>query len=128
MAIDFKFASNFPNLTQADYDNAYDTVLIEYSGINKLWAELEETLRDGKRLLCYNYLVAWHLANIMPSEVQGVSSDGGKPLTSKSIGGTNLSFKDIVVQAGMEQFTTNAFGLNVLRMFQGAPERMKLYG
>jgi hypothetical protein len=124
----FKFAANFPNLTQTDFDAAYADVCTQFSGILELWADIETTVRDAKRALCLNYMVGWHLANLYPAEVEGISSDGGKPLTSKSIGGTSLSFKDIVTPQGLEMFSTNTYGLAALSMILSAPERWKIYG
>jgi hypothetical protein len=126
--MDFKFATKFPNLVQADFDNAYDDVSIQFSGILELWADMATEVRDAKRLLCINYLVAWYLADMYPAEVIGISSDGGKPLSSKSIGGTSLSFKDVPCPPGLEQFTTNTFGMEALRMILSAPERWQIYG
>lgn len=128
MAFEFKFAHKFPNLIQDDFELAYVEISTQYTGIQELWAKLEPTIRDAKRDLCYNYLVAWYLANINPIEAEDVVHDGGKPLISKNIGGTSLSYKDIEVPPGFEQFTTNVFGLEALKMILSAPERFKIYG
>lgn len=127
MSYTFSFASNFPGLVQANFDAAYLAVTTQFAGVSQLWATLEATIRDAKRALCYQYLTAWYLADMFPAEVSGVASDGGKPLTSKSIGGTSVTFKDIQVQPGMEQFTSNAFGVKAIGMLMSAPERYYIY-
>ena len=127
MSYAFSFASNFPNLAQADFDTAYTAVTTQFAGVSSLWASIDATLSAAKIALCYQFLTAWWLADMHPAEVSGIASDGGKPLTSKSIGGTSITYKDIEVQPGMEQLTTNAFGLKALAMIQGAPERYYIY-
>jgi hypothetical protein len=122
----FKFARNFPTLSQPDFEDAYDIVTVQYSGSTTLWAN--DVNRDSKRLLFINYLVAWYLANLNPASVVGIVSDGGQPLQNKSIGGTSITYKNLPTQSGLEGLTTNVFGLEALRMYQGCPERFQLYG
>lgn len=122
----FRFARNFPNLVQPDFEDAYEIITITYSGLYTLWSN--DTNKEAKQTLFINYLVAWYLANTRPEEVQGIVHDGGKAVSHKDIGGTALSYSSMNVQNGLEQFTTNIFGLEALRMLQGCPERFKIYG
>ena len=127
MSFSFKFAGNFLSLNSADFNNAYDIIKTQFYGVGNLWQGLPADIRASKRELLYNFLVAWYLASTNPENLKGVDSNG-LPLTSKSIGGVNIGFEQLMVQSGMEIFKTNTFGLQALQMIQGAPERYKLYG
>ena len=124
---DFKFASNFPTLTDTDIDNAYDIVSVMFSGVLQCWRALNEPLRTQKRTLCLNYLIAWYLLDQNPQSAVGVMGNGGMALTSKSIGGTSLSFADMDAQEGIKQLNSNVFGQNALMMIQSIPERFGIY-
>ena len=124
---DFKFASNFPTLTDTDINNAYDIVSVMFSGILQCWRALNEPLRTQKRTLCMNYLLAWYLLDQNPQSAVGVMGNGGMALTSKSIGGTSLSFADMDAQEGIKQLNSNVFGQKALTMIQSIPERFGIY-
>ena len=124
---DFKFAANFPTLTDTDINNAYDIVSVMFSGINQCWRALPEPLRTSKRTLCMNYLTAWYLLDNNPQSAVGVMGNGGMALTSKSIGGTSLSFADMDAQEGIKQLNSNVFGQKALMMIQSIPERFGIY-
>lgn len=124
---DFKFSSNFPTLSDTDINNAYEIVSVMFSGIMQLWAVLDPPIRDSKRSLCMNLLVAWYLLDANPASATGVLGNGGMALTSKSIGGTSLSFADMDAQEGIKQLNSNVFGQKALTMIQSAPERYGIY-
>ena len=124
---DFKFASNFPTLTDTDINNAYEIVSVMFSGVLQCWRALNEPLRTQKRTLCLNYLIAWHLLDSNPQSAVGVMGNGGMALTSKSIGGTSLSFADMDAQEGIKQLNSNVFGQKALIMIQSIPERFGIY-
>ena len=124
---DFKFASNFPTLSDTDINNAYDIVSVMFSGVLQCWRALNEPLRTQKRTLCLNYLIAWHLLDSNPQSAVGVMGNGGMALTSKSIGGTSLSFADMDAQEGIKQLNSNVFGQKALTMIQSIPERFGIY-
>lgn len=124
---DFKFADNFPTLTDTDINNAYDIVSVMFSGVLQCWACLEEPLRTQKRTLLLNLLIAWYLLDTQPTKAVGVMGNGGMALTSKSIGGTSLSFGDMDAQEGIKQLNSNVFGQKALAMIQGIPERFGIY-
>lgn len=128
MSFEFKFTTNFPTFGSDMIDESYADVLVQFAGVMQLWADVAPEIRDSKRTLCMNYILAWYLADLYPSSVVGLNADGGKPLGSKSINGVSLNFKEVPCPPGLEQFTTNAFGLEALRMILGAPERWKIYG
>ena len=128
MSFDFKFARNFRGLTQDDYDDAYDEVSTRFAGVSTLWAILDTTIQTNKRTLCLNYLVAWYLADMYPFKVTGIDADG-RPLNSKSIGGTFLSFATLGNRdSTLQELTTNTFGLKAKAMIETAPEMMGIYG
>lgn len=124
---DFKFAENFPSLTDAQIDNAYEIVSVMFSGVLECWRVLKEPLRTQKRTLCINLLTAWYLLDANPQSAVGVMGNGGMALTSKSIGGTSLSFADMDAQEGIKQLNSNVFGQKALIMIQSAPERFGIY-
>jgi len=123
----FKYAENFPNLTDTEINDAYEIVSVMFSGVNQLWGVLNAEVRDLKRSLCMNLLVAWYLLDMNPTSATGVIGNGGMALSSKSIGGTSLSFQDMDAQEGLKQLNTNVFGQKALAMIQGAPERFGIY-
>lgn len=124
---DFKFADNFPTLTDQDINSAYDIVSVMFSGVLSCWAVLEEPLRTQKRTLLLNLLIAWYLLDTNPTAAVGVLGNGGMVLTSKSIGGTSLSFGDMDAQEGIKQLNSNVFGQKALLMIQTIPERFAIY-
>ena len=124
---DFKFASNFPTLTDEQINNAYEIVSVMFSGVLTLWGVLGEPIRTQKRTLALNLLIAWYLLDANPSSAVGVIGNGGMALTSKSIGGTSLSFADMDAQEGIKQLNSNVFGQKALMMIQSAPERYGIY-
>lgn len=124
---DFKFADNFPTLTDTQIDNAYEIVAVMFSGVLQLWKVLDEPTRTAKRELCMNLLTAWYLLDADPKSAVGVIGNGGMALTSKSIGGTSLSFADMDAQEGIKQLNSNVFGQKALMMIQSAPERFGIY-
>lgn len=124
---DFKFASNFPTLTDEQINNAYEIVSVMFSGVLTLWGVLAEPIRTQKRTLALNLLIAWYLLDANPSSAVGVIGNGGMALTSKSIGGTSLSFADMDAQEGIKQLNSNVFGQKALMMIQSAPERFGIY-
>ena len=124
---DFIYAANFPTLTDAQINAAYEEVCVIFSGVKTLWAVLEEPTRTSKRTLCLNLLTAWYLADMMPTAVTGVVGNGGMALSSKSIGGTSVSFQDMEAQEGLKQLNSNVFGQKALMLIQSAPERFGIY-
>jgi len=124
---EFKFASNFPTLTDTDINNAYDIVSVMFSGILGCWAIMAEPLRTQKRTLLLNLLLAWYLLDTNPQAAVGVMGNGGMALTSKSIGGTSLSFGDMDAQEGIKQLNSNVFGQKALTLIQSVPERFGIY-
>ena len=125
--LDFKFASNFPTLTDAQINAAYDIVSVMFSGVLQCWRALPEPIRTQKRTLCMNLILAWYLLDTNPQSAVGVIGNGGMALSSKSIGGTSLSFTDMDAQEGIKQLNSNMFGQKALMMIQSAPERFGIY-
>lgn len=124
---DFKFADNFPTLTDAQINSAYEIVSVMFSGVNQCWRVLGEPVRTQKRTLAMNLLTAWYLLDANPQSAVGVIGNGGMALTSKSIGGTSLSFADMDAQEGIKQLNSNVFGQKALMLIQSAPERFGIY-
>jgi hypothetical protein len=124
---EFKYADNFPTLTDAQINAAYDIVSVMFSGVLQCWRALPEPIRTQKRTLCMNLILAWYLLDTNPQAAVGVIGNGGMALSSKSIGGTSLSFSDMDAQEGIKQLNSNMFGQKALMMIQSAPERFGIY-
>ena len=124
---DFKYADNFPTLTDEQVNDAYETVMVMFSGVTQLWARLPDPIRTKKRNLCLNLLTAWYLLDTNPGAAVGVLGNGGMAVTTKSIGGTSLSFANMDAQEGIAQLNSNLFGQKALMLIQSAPERFGLY-
>ena len=77
--------------------------------------------------MCLNLLVAWYLLDTNPQSATGVIGNGGMAVSSKSIGGTSLSFEGMEVQEGLKQLNSNMFGQKALLMIQAIPERFGIY-
>ncbi len=123
----FMFAGNFPTLTDDEINSAYEFVSVMFSGVLSLWGVLSAEIREKKRTLCMNLLVAWYLLDTRPQSASGVLGNGGMAVSSKSIGGTSLSFEGMDAQEGIKQLNSNVFGQKALIMIQGAPERFGIY-
>lgn len=121
------FAGNFPTLTDDEINSAYEFVSVMFSGVLSLWGVLSAEIREKKRTLCMNLLVAWYLLDTKPQSASGVLGNGGMAVSSKSIGGTSLSFEGMDAQEGIKQLNSNVFGQKALIMIQGAPERLGIY-
>ena len=126
LAGDFRFASRFNNLPNGAIEEAIDYIETAWSGIRTLWSRFKPELREEKRELCINYLVAWYLADLYPGTIQGVYTQNGANLRSKNIGGTEVSFNTRKVQASLEVLTTNIFGVRALDMLTTCPDMFLL--
>ncbi len=124
---DFKYANNFPTLTDEQINSAFEIVSVMFSGVLSCWKCLAEPLRTRKRELCLNLLIAWYLLDLDPSSAEGVMGNGGMAVNSKSIGGTSLSFDGMDAQEGIKQLNSNVFGQKALMLIQSIPERFSIY-
>lgn len=124
---EFKYAENFPTLTDAQINSAYDIVSVMFSGVLSCWKVLNEPTRSAKRTLLLNLLIAWYLLDTNPGAAVGVLGNGGMAVSSKSIGGTSLSFEGMEAQEGIKQLNSNVFGQKALLMIQSIPERFGIY-
>jgi hypothetical protein len=124
---DFMFANRFNGLPAGAIEEAISYIEVNWAGIQSLWQyTTSPTLRDDKRRLCTNYLVAWYLADMYPTTIQGVFNQNGAPIKSKNIGGTDISFNERKVQAELVPLTTNIFGMRALDMIINCPDRFLL--
>lgn len=127
---DFKFKSNFVDLTSSQFAQALQIVNAQFSGVYSLWMSLPPDEATAKRELCINYLMGWQLMTLYPEQAVGISSMGGMPITAKKVGPVFLKYKDTVRQSGsgvLDELTTNTFGLLALQLIQCAPENYVLY-
>jgi hypothetical protein len=115
-------------LTDDDIQDAYTEIEAVFPGVSQLWAALGTTIQAQKVNLCYNYLVAWYLCDMYPMKVRGVDADGGRPLSSKTIGGTTVNFAQLNSQSAMQALTSNTFGIKAKQMIETSPEAMGYYG
>ena len=131
-SVQFPFASNFPGLIGTDQkapdiDAACVAVETEWSGIFSLWSTFDAAAKVAKQNLLEGYLVAWWLADLFPTKTSGIQSDGGMPMTSKSIGGVSVARKDMEMQPGLRQLSSNAFGIKAHALLKSAPEMFRLF-
>lgn len=126
---DFRFRDKFhTTLDDADIEVAIQMVETQFSGLKTLWGMLQEQEREAKRKLVYNWLVAWHLANLFPAKLKDVASNAGVPLHSKRIENIELRFANMVSQSGsLQALQSNVFGIQALEMIQSAPELYTLF-
>jgi hypothetical protein len=125
---DFPYRDNFPTLTNAQIDSAIAIVSADWYGYTTLWASLPGAVQLAKRNNLLANLVGWWLCMQYPGYVVGIVSDGGKPLSSKSIGGTSLSYLDLGGQDGLKPLLSNSFGIQALIAITSSPERNTIYG
>jgi len=127
---DFEFAQYFTGITAQQVNKALDRVTAQWYGLlnGDLWASLPQSVQAAKMDAMSDLLVAWYLANNFPDRVVNAIANGAVPLSSKSIDGVSVSYKDIEnVQGELKLLMTNQWGVAALQMFQSAPERFLLF-
>ena len=126
-ATTFAYRSNFPDITDTQIELAYTIVSTQWSGVATMWSG--ENNAEAKRIICYDLLVAWWLANKNPGKVEGAIANGAMPLSSKSINGVSLSYLGFEnVQDALKPLLSNQFGIDALTMILASPERFNIYG
>lgn len=121
---DFRFKDRFLDLTDTQFQHALQAINAEFSGVYELWSFMPPDVRDAKRELCVNYLLAWKLVQMYPESAIGVSGTGGLPLSAKKAGPVFLKYKGVVRQEDslLSMLATNQYGIEALTMIQSAPE------
>ena len=120
---DFVFRDRFAQITDEQISSACQEVLSRFAGVMSLWKICDVAIRDSKRKLCYNYLVAWLLTNQYPDKAVGVSGTGGMPLKAKKIADVSISYNMPLKEGSLlASLTTNSYGIAALEMIQTAPE------
>ena len=126
-AANFPWRINFPSLYNGLESPAVDAacVFIEsnWSGIFELFGNLSAAVAAQRQFNLEGLLVAWFLADLYPSAAENIQSDGGMPLSSKSIGGVSISRLQMEVQPGLRQLLTNTYGMQALNIILGRVER-----
>ena len=123
LAGDFEFRNRFRDLSDEQVTQACQEIHARFSGILTLWRVCRADIREAKRRLCMNYLVAWLLTNKYPDQAIGVSGMGGIPLKSKHIADITLSYNLPLRESSLlSSLTTNSYGVAALEMIQTAPE------
>jgi hypothetical protein len=126
-AATFPWRANFPSLYSGAASPAVDAAcaFIEsnWSGIFELFGNLDAATQAKRQFNLEGLLVAWYLGDLYPAALEDAQSDGGMPLSSKSIGGTSVSRLAMDVQPGLRQLLTNAFGMQALNIILGRVER-----
>jgi hypothetical protein len=126
--VDFPYNANFPTLTTTQIDAAIGIVSADWYGSLQLWATLPTAVQTVKRFNLLANLTAWWLSVMYPSALVGIVSDGGRPVSSKTIGGTSLSYADIEAQSALRPLLSNTFGIQAIIAITSAPERFTIYG
>ena len=67
--VDFTYKSKFSELSEEEFTEACDIVKAMWSGVLELWAVCEESVRNQKRSMAMNLLLAWYLADMYPTRL-----------------------------------------------------------
>ncbi len=128
--VDFVYSKNFSGISTSDIATAIAEISADWYGVlNDFWSSLPSIVQTAKRNNVFNLLVAWHLADLFPSSLNGVVANGGMPILSKNASGVELKmYKWEGLQEQMVPLTTNTFGIRALQMIQSAPERFGIKG
>lgn len=127
--VDFTYKSKFSELTEEEFTEACDIVKAMWSGVLELWAVCEERVRNQKRSMAMNLLLAWYLADMYPTRlVGGIQSSGGMPITRKKIREVDISYKQLNLPQAYDALASNQFGVKVAMLIRYAPEMMGIYG
>lgn len=127
--VDFTYKSKFSELSEEEFTEACDIVKAMWSGVLELWAVCEERVRNQKRSMAMNLLLAWYLADMYPTRlVGGIQSSGGMPITRKKIREVDISYKQLNLPPAYDALASNQFGVKVAMLIRYAPEMMGIYG
>lgn len=127
--VDFTYKSKFSSLSEEEFTEACDIVKAMWSGVLELWAVCEERVRNQKRSMAMNLLLAWYLADMYPTRlVGGIQSSGGMPITRKKIREVDISYKQLNLPPAYDALSSNQFGVKVAMLIRYAPEMMGIYG
>ena len=127
--VDFTYKSKFSELSEEEFTEACDIVKAMWSGVLELWAVCEESVRNQKRSMAMNLLLAWYLADMYPTRlVGGIQSSGGMPITRKKIREVDISYKQLNLPSAYDALASNQFGVKVAMLIRYAPEMMGIYG
>ena len=124
-----RYGQNFPDLLPEEKNDFLDTCIEDvytlFFGIADLWSHLERREYETKTQLCYGLLVAWYITDLFPDYALGVTSSGGIPMRSKSIGGVKVTFGETASSAGsfnnadlLQSLKSNAFGAKAYMMIK----------
>lgn len=125
----FVYRDNFPELTNLQIDGAIAMVSAQWYGSLTLWGAMPLDVATAKRTALLNLLTAWFLANKYPGDVRDAIAGGALPVSSKSIGGTSLSYLGFdSVQDALKPLLSNQWGIDALTMILASGERFAIYG
>ena len=140
-AKDFKarFGCHFPKLLAEDKEpiitDAIDTVYTMFTGVEDLWASLDEETFFKKTRQCFGFLTAWYIADVFPLYSSGIQSMGGLPVVSKAIGGVKITYADISQNSKNPKFRdmlsflrTNTMGVQAYNMIKTSRRMVLLRG
>lgn len=129
---EFAYRNYFPSLSDPQIQASIDYIDSAWSGVEGLWSNLAMAKRELRIKAMQNLLVAWHLSDMNMEATEGIVANGGIPLQSKDIGGssagTKLAFRSLNEQDAMIALSSNPFGIKALQMFNGSPDRYRIYG
>ena len=126
--LDFPFKNSFSLLTADEYALAETIVESMWSGVMGMWGACSADIRDKKRSTVMSLLIAWYLADMYPTRLLSGTSDGGRPLSSKSIQLVSVSFRQLHLPEAYDALSTNQFGVKAALMIHSAPDMMGIYG
>jgi len=124
----FAYRRYFLTVSNDDIQAAITEVSAAWGGTQQMWDSYDEPTRQQIRDQIMNLLVAWHLADFYPIDLEGIASNGGMPLVMKSMGGVDTKFLPVEVQPALYPLLTNTFGIRAAQMIMSAPDRFGVRG
>jgi hypothetical protein len=121
-----KFPTLYNGVSSPEVDAACAFIESNWSGVFELFSNIDPSVAAKRIANLEGLLVAWYLADLYPTAAEDIQSDGGMPVSSKSIGGVSVARLQMELQPGMRQLLTNTFGMQALSILLGRVERAAL--
>lgn len=124
----FAYRRYFLTISDDDVETAILEVSVMWAGTQEMWSDWPDPQKTAIRDQIMNLLVAWHLADFYPIDMEGIASNGGMPLVMKSMGGVDTKFMPVEVQPALYPLLTNTFGIRAAQMIMSSPDRFGIHG
>lgn len=129
----FRYIDRFPALYRngaTDGDEKVSAVLDEvygmFSGVETLWGFMPIEKRQEKVYTCFCLLCAWYITDTYP-EYASSDSNGGMPITEKSIGDVRIKYDASVNKGGLSFLKSNPYGVKAYNMLKNCSDSLLFY-